>query len=346
MPRNSSRAGFETEAKYRQCRFRNTSPTISDHARSPTDDTGRRHHHLLALGSGEETLFPAIRGPGGAIDFFSERKIKWWKGGDERTDGPTRNMTSSQVACVNFLLPLAGIPGALLAVLKALDSDVRGVVPILHEERTSPVEFEWIGLGRSLEGGRTRGAHHTSVDAFLVAETRAGNRRAYLFEWKYCERYLSGKPRDLGAGESGQRRQNRYSPLFDAQYCSFDPASASGLDGFLYEPFYQIMRQRLLADRMVHERELDVDEARVVVVVPEENWAYRTVADGGTTTSPVLARRFPDQGTVEEVMRACLKEPGAQFGLVAPRMLLDSVKGEFPDETAQWASYWQERYGV
>ena len=255
-------------------------------------------------------------------------------------------MTSSQVACVNFFLPLAGIPGALLAVLRALDSDVRGVVPIEHGERTSCVEFEWIGLDRSLEGGHTRGAHHTSADAFLVAETRAGNRRAYLFEWKYWERYLSGKPRDLGAGKSGQRRQNRYSPLFDAQYCSFDPASAPGLDAFLYEPFYQIMRQRLLADRMVHERELDVDEARIVVVVPEENWAYRTVADGGTTTSPVLAQRFPDLGTVKEVMRACLKDPAAQFDLVAPRRLLDPVQGEFPGETAQWAGYWQERYGV
>ena len=94
MQRNSSRAGFETEAKYRQCRFRNASPTISDHARWPTDATGRRNHHLLSLGSGEENLFPGIRGTGGAIDFFCKRRIKWWKGGDERTDGPTRNMTS------------------------------------------------------------------------------------------------------------------------------------------------------------------------------------------------------------------------------------------------------------
>ena len=344
MQRNSSRAGFETEAKYRQCRFRNTSPTISDHARSPTDATGRRNHHLLALGCGEENLFPGIRGPGGAIDFFSERKIKWWKGGDERTDGPTRNMTSSQVACVNCLLPLAGIPGALLSVLRALDSDVRDVVPIVHEGRTSSVEFEWIGLGRSLEGGPTRGAHNTSVDAFLVAETRAGNRRAYLLEWKYCERYLSGKPRDLGAGESGQRRREKYAPLFGAPYCSFDAASAPGLDAFLYEPFYQIMRQRLLADRMVHDRELDIDEAKVVVVVPEENRAYREVVDGGTVTSPVLAQRFPDLGTVKEVMRACLRDPSAKFDLAAPRKLLDNVVKNLPNETVEWAGYWRDRY--
>ena len=133
-----------------------------------------------------------------------------------------------------------------------------------------------------------------------------------MLERKYCERYLSAQPKDIGAGESGRRRRNRYAPLFSAPHSSFDPASAQGLDGFLYEPFYQIMRQRLLADRMVHERELDVDEAKVVVVVPEDNWPYRTVADGSTTTSPLLAQRFPDLGKVGEVMRACLKYPVAQ----------------------------------
>ena len=52
------------------CRFQNASPTISDRARSPIDATGRRNNHLLALGCGEENLFPGIRGTGGAIDFF------------------------------------------------------------------------------------------------------------------------------------------------------------------------------------------------------------------------------------------------------------------------------------
>ena len=73
---------------------------------------------------------------------------------------------------------------------------------------------------------------------------------------------------------------------------AFNPDAVPELDCFLYEPFYQIMRQRLLADRMVRDRELDVDEAMVVVVVPEENWAYRAVKSDRTVTSPLLARRF------------------------------------------------------
>ena len=53
--------------------FGDASPTISDRARSPIDATGRRNHHLLALGCGEENLFPGIRSTGGAIDFFGQR---------------------------------------------------------------------------------------------------------------------------------------------------------------------------------------------------------------------------------------------------------------------------------
>lgn len=132
--------------------------------------------------------------------------------------GPTRNMTSSQVACVNFLLPLAGISGALSAALRVLDDDVRSAVDIHHEGRVSPVEFEWIGIPRSLEGGVTRGAQNTSVDAFLVAKTINGRRRGYLIEWKYAEQYQSSKPAFKGAGRSGNTRRARYSGLFHAPY--------------------------------------------------------------------------------------------------------------------------------
>ena len=72
-------------------------------------------------------------------------------------------------------------------------------------------------------------------------------------------------------------------------------------------------------------------QAKVVVVVPEGNWAYRTVTDGRTTTSPLLAQRFPKLETVE-TMRASLKDPDAQFDMVAPAQLLDGVARSLPDE--------------
>ena len=208
------------------------------------------------------------------------------------------------------------------------------------------MEFEWIGLGHSLEGGRTRGSQNTSIDAFLIAVTTGGRRRAYLLEWKYVERYLSSRPEFKGDGPKGETRRLRYAERYHSPFSSFNPATAPVLDEFLYEPFYQIMRQRLLADRMVQERELGIDEAKVVVVVPEDNWAYRTVADGRTTTSPLLARRFPKMKTVEAVMRASLKDPAAHFDMVAPSFLLEAVCRSLPEATAEWAAYWRDRYEV
>ena len=350
MQGRNLRTGFERTAKSRQQQFRDASPTVSDRGRSPADDKGLRNPHLLAKGCEVDNLFPGIRSEGGASDFFSERGIKWWKnagsGDDSKSYGPTRNMASSQAACVNFLLPLAGIPGALLSLLRALDDDVAAVVSISHEGRASEVEFEWIGCGHSLEGGRTRGSQNTSIDAFLVAVTTAGRRRAYLLEWKYVEQYLSSAPEFKGGGSQGVTRRLRYAERYHSPFSSFNPATVPVLDDFLYEPFYQIMRQRLLADRMIQERELGIDEAKVVVVVPEENWAFRAVTDGRTTTSPLLAQRFPQLETVEAVMRTSLKDPDAQFDMVAPSFLLEAVSRSLPEETAEWAGYWRDRYGV
>ena len=349
MERRFSRTGFDRAAKGTQRLFRNESGTVGDDAKHPVDDKGMRNHHLLALGYEEENLYPGIRG-GRAIDFFVERSIRWWKnarsGDDTKVDGPTRNMASSQVACVNFLLPLAAIPGALSAVVRSLDDDVRAVVDIPHEGRSSQVEFEWLGLPRSLEGGTTRGAQNTSVDAFLIAETITGRRRAYLLEWKYVEQYLRTRPEFKGDGKSGDTRRRRYTTPYHAAFSSFNPDTAPDMDDFLYEPFYQIMRQRLLADRMVQQNELEVDEAKVVVVAPEDNRAYRALSDGRAVTSPPLALRFPQLETVEEVMRASLKDPNAQFKMVSPSLLLDGVVRSLPDETVEWAGYWRERYGV
>ena len=336
--------GFGKAARKQQADFRGKSSTISDQGRSPSedDDKARRHGHLLAAGCEDENLYPPLRGETGARRFFKERQIKWHRttrsGDADGEDGPTRNMASSQVACVNFLLPLAGIPDALAAAIGAIDDDVKGIIDIRDEEgRTSPVEFEWIGLGGSLEGGTTRGANNTSVDAFVIADTGAG-RRAYLMEWKYVEEYESGD--DKGAGPKGEIRKGRYSDPYSAESSAF--SGEVPMSELLYEPFYQLMRLRLLADRMVANRELDVTDAKVVVVVPEGNSEYRE-----RITSPPLVERFPQHNTVSDVMRATLKDPDATFASVCPSVLVAAVERTCGSDDAarDWVAYQRERYG-
>ena len=247
-------------------------------------------------------------------------------------------MASSQVACVNFLLPLCEINGALWAILRAIDADVESVVDIKHKGNVSPVEFEWIGKGGPLERGAapTRGANTTSVDAFMVAET-ANGRRAYLLEWKYVEEYRRGVY--LGGGRSGETRLRRYSDLYNAESSSFN--GRVPITDLLYEPFYQLMRQRLLADRMVQHGELQVVDAKVIAVVPEDNKAYRE-----RITSPPLAEKFPNLKTVSDVLRATLKRPNDAYAMVCPSHLVDAVERQCGNTAADWVKYQRERYGL
>ena len=76
---------FYGTAVKQQADFRAASPTISEQGRSPTDASGRRNGHLLALGCEDENLYPSLRGENGARRFFNERGIKWWtRAGDDR----------------------------------------------------------------------------------------------------------------------------------------------------------------------------------------------------------------------------------------------------------------------
>ena len=289
---------------------------------------------MLALGCEDENLYPPLRGDDGAREFFAERDIEWWShNGFDTTgrNGPTRNMASSQVMCINFMLPVAEVNGALPAAIRAIDNDVVRIIDIGRESKKSSVEFEWIGTPVSLEGKTgPRGSNNTSVDAFLIAETSSG-RRAYLIEWKYIERY-NRRYKSVG------QNLETYSNLYSADTSSF--TGEVPMDELLYDPFRQLMRLRLLADRMVARGELDVSDAKVVVVVPKGNTAYRE-----RITSPPLAERFPHLSTVSDVFRATLKNPDRAFATVPPSLLLDAVEQECGAAASDWVAYMRERYG-
>lgn len=320
--------------------------TLSAGARKPDDDKGQRHGHLLAHGHEEENLIPELRGDDGARKFFRDRAIKWWtnaRSGDRRTghgyEGPTRNLASSQVSCVNFLLPLAAVEGALQEFIRAIDGDFVEIEPIVDQAgQHALVEFEWVGWDDSLEGGSmSRGANNTSIDALVVARGSDG-RTAYLIEWKYCEEYL--RPEDKGQGSKGATRRSRYASRFAAPDSPFNNDAV--LDEFLFEPFYQIMRMHLLAAKMLRSGvtpSLPIERARVVVLCPAANADYRTVV----STLP-LARRFSDLTDVESIVRASLRRPD-DFIVVGQENSVAHLRQAMPDALKDWLAYHEMRYG-
>ena len=247
-------------------------------------------------------------------------------------------MASSQVACVNFLLPLVQIQGALQAFVRTIDEDATEVVNIEQGGKASPVEFEWIGMAGPLEEGAapTRGANTTSVDAFMIAQTTHG-KKAYLLEWKHVEEYPT-RNNYLGNGSRGETRLRRYSSMYGAESSSFN--GLAPIEELLYEPFYQLMRQRLLADRMVNNKELGVTDAKVIAVVPEENTTYRN-----RLTSPELAQRFSNLKSVSDLFRATLKEPEIAYSIICPSILVAAVERECGNSASEWTNYQRARYG-
>jgi hypothetical protein len=333
--------GHQQLVRARQARFLASSPTISNGARRPADRIGQRHRHLLARGHEEENLYPSLRGSGGAIEFFRARRIKWWQGrtsGDAlESNGPTRNLASSQIACVNFLLPLAQIPGSLEAALRTVDEEVESVVSLSYQGFDSTVEFEWTGLDGPLEptANATRGCGVTSGDALLVANTRS-RRRGYLMEWKLAESYENAESK--GEGAKGEERRKRYTALYSAPDSSFN--GAAYLDDWFYEPLYQLMRLRLLADQMVRAHEFGMEEVIVVVVCPSENTTYLN-----HVTSQALKTKLPRATSLADVMAATLRRPDS-FTVVSPTSLLAGVRQAGLGLAADsWCAYQSDRHG-
>ncbi len=99
------------------------------------------------------------------------------------------------------------------------------------------------------------------------------------------------------------------------------------------------MRLRLLADRMVRDGELGVSEAKVVVVVPDGNRAYRE-----RITSPWFATAFPNL-SVPDIVRETPVAPDSIHATVSQSTLADAVRQHCADAVASWSAYHRDRYG-
>ena len=117
----------------------------------------------------------------------------------------------------------------------------------------------------------------------------------------------------------------------------------ASLDDFLFEPFYQIMRMHLLADRICAEGvspELPISEAKVIVICPAANSDYRLAVK-----STPLGQRFPHLETVEEVVRATLADRDS-FAVAAPEEIIEKLRGsDVATHIERWLEYHATRYG-
>lgn len=271
-------------------------------------------------------LNPAIRDS--AARYFADNAIAWHQ--------HAAHGLSSQVCCLNFLLPLATRPDVLARLVQ---NAIGGDLPDMLAVETGPggepwfVGFEWIGesdyLGEWPRTGKAkRGANVTSADA-VVRFHQAGRIETLLIEWKYTESY--------GARPDGKREAERLRRYADKAYAPEGPLAPEAeveIKDLFWEPFYQLIRQQMLAHRMQAAHETGAERVRVLHIAPAANRALRRV------TAPALRERGDDAFAV---YRSLLASPDDFISRSTESLFAPLIAAAPADDN--WANYLRSRYG-
>lgn len=201
-----------------------------------------------------------------ALDRFARLGIRWHDGWQS---GPSNHLRSSQVQCVNALMPFVDDPQSLAAIFGSV-LPIETVLPCGDPGAPDDhVVFELIGLVDYLNewNGKlpTRGANVTSLDAAIRYVASDSAIEIALIEWKYTESYLSVSPKHDAAKNATRRK--RYENLWG----SVVRTDLLDLDDLFVEPIYQMLRQQMLAHEMEQAHELGADRVRVVYAAPAAN---------------------------------------------------------------------------
>lgn len=320
---------FLTHESLRQAAVKINSPYFSTAARSDGSYRGKPRPFCLPLAHAQENLLSEIRQT--APSYFASHGINWHDGQNGK---PSNHLCSSQVCCVNFLFPFADKPQALANVLRPIYPTLRAMLPI---ESGYYVAFEWIGQenylgeGVSRSGKRTRGANFTSADAAVAFERTDGERQIVLIEWKYTESY--GRT-SLRTAKSGTDRTEIYRPLFQHDDCPFDKGRLPSFDALFYEPFYQFMRQQLLAHEMEKAHKLGASIVSVLHIAPAHNISFRRI------TSPELT----SLGETATGVWSSLVQPCDRFLSISTEQLFGDLSAEQVPEMQAWLEYIGARF--
>lgn len=275
----------------------------------------------FVLKDGSHNLYAPIREH--AIKYFRDNNIGWWGGSK-----PSGHVLSSQIACVNHLFAVRNDADAILAMLNNVRNEFTEVLPITSDAEPAYIAFEVVSDKDHLnEGSSTRGSNCTSIDAFIYARHKSGERWLIPIEWKYTEHYnnqdKSNEDRDgegKGSNGKGKERMSRYNDLINAsvQLKSLDVYACSL---YYYEPFYQLMRQTLWAENMIASKDserLAADNYLHIHVIPSEN-------------DELLQKKYKVSGvTMEQSWRGMLADQG-KYIIVSPESLLAPVATSYPE---------------
>lgn len=222
----------------------------------------------FVLENGLYNVFEPIRKD--VIDYFTKNNISWWGGGT-----PSGHILSSQIACINFLFLLRKDKQAVLSLIKSFSDDFIDVleIPENDESTNGYIQFEAVSKTDHLnEKSTTRGSNCTSIDALMYALHKDGKSKWIIpIEWKYTEHYNNQNKALEGENNcKGDERLYRYTDLINQSR----QLKNENHQCYYFEPFYQLMRQTLWAEKMIEYREkefIDADDFLHIHIIPKEN---------------------------------------------------------------------------
>ncbi|MCQ2606652.1 MAG: hypothetical protein MJ204_08995 [Bacteroidales bacterium] len=251
--------GFkDTQEKHQIQLFENK---FFDKAKNNGEYRGKTYKHILTPDTTIYNLYADIRKE--ALRYFEENTISWWSG-----NKPTGNLLSSQIACLNHLMPIMHDRNLVLTLLKKIDKDFEDVLPIQCDKNPGFIGFEIVSDNIYLnEKINNRGANCTSIDAIILGK-KGDQNILVAIEWKYTEKYNS---EDKSKDSAGKTRIDRYSNLINQSKILFPNANNKV---YWQEPFYQLMRQTLWCEEMIKNKNIErikADDFIHIHVIPKNN---------------------------------------------------------------------------
>ena len=189
----------------------------------------------------------------------------------------------------------------------------------------------YLGERKPRHGKRTRGANFTSADAAVMFERTDGQKQIVLIEWKYTESYSRTS---LKKAKSGTDRTKIYAHLFEQDDFPLDKTLLSSFDDLFYEPFYQFMRQQLLAHEMERAHELGADIVSLLHIAPRHNREFQLV------TSPKL---LSIGESVIDIWKK-LQRPPHRFDSTSTEDLFNGFSVQQFPKMVEWWEYIVARY--
>jgi hypothetical protein len=161
----------------------------------------------------------------------------------------------------------------------------------------------------------------------MLAEMRTGQRKLFFIEWKYVEQYKNQPSKALG--ESGKTRIKTYKILLESNDC---PIKSANIEGLFTEPYYQLMRQTLLAYEMVRAKEYGVSDYQHLHIIPKAN---KELKDVNTAAGKI------DGSNLQETWCNILKSHN-KYKVIDPKDFINPAR--VCNDVCSWMNYLGQRY--